>query len=263
MDVNYKAIYYALVYSRQNLQRRKANDGMLEDHHIWPRSLGGSNRAENRVLLTPREHFIAHLLLVKFLEGKEKAKMVFALHMMTRSNPNQNRITTSAQYETVKQLLRSGAVKGQNHPNHGRRMWSNEQRFQISERMTGSKNHRFQEKSWNSGLTKETSAVLKRVGEQRQQAIASGTLVLKGWHQSEDAKQKVSAAQKGNPKSAAHREKISNSLKGRKVSPDVVEKTASVLRGSKQMTTVCPKCGKIGAVSAMKRWHFNACRVPG
>ena len=44
---------------------------------------------------------------------------------------------------------------------------------------------------------------------------------------------------------------------------DVVEKTASVLRGSKQMTTVCPKCGKIGAVSAMKRWHFNACRVPG
>lgn len=37
----------------------------LEQHHIKPRSMGGSDNANNLVLLTVREHFLAHLLLFK------------------------------------------------------------------------------------------------------------------------------------------------------------------------------------------------------
>ena len=36
-----------------------------EWHHICPTSMGGRDHPENVVLLTPREHFICHLLLFK------------------------------------------------------------------------------------------------------------------------------------------------------------------------------------------------------
>lgn len=37
----------------------------LERHHIIPRSMGGKDDAGNIVLLTPKQHYIAHLLLFK------------------------------------------------------------------------------------------------------------------------------------------------------------------------------------------------------
>lgn len=40
-------------------------DGYYELHHILPRCLGGEDSAENFVLLTAREHYIAHKLLYR------------------------------------------------------------------------------------------------------------------------------------------------------------------------------------------------------
>lgn len=46
-----------------------------ENHHIIPRSLNGSNSSENLVLLTAREHFICHWLLVKiFPKGSDERR---------------------------------------------------------------------------------------------------------------------------------------------------------------------------------------------
>ncbi|XAO54285.1 homing endonuclease [Yersinia phage vB_YenM_P778] len=36
-------------------------------HHINPKSLGGTNDAENLVYLTPKQHFTVHHLLIRFL----------------------------------------------------------------------------------------------------------------------------------------------------------------------------------------------------
>ncbi len=44
---------------------KKVLDGYFEKHHILPKSLGGGDEPYNLVLLTAREHFIAHLLLWK------------------------------------------------------------------------------------------------------------------------------------------------------------------------------------------------------
>lgn len=49
---------------------RSASDCGFERHHIVPRALGGSNAKDNIVPLTPREHFVAHLLLAKIHGGK-------------------------------------------------------------------------------------------------------------------------------------------------------------------------------------------------
>lgn len=64
--MDYLKIYNDLVYSRQTRGLNKKNLNFnSERHHIIPRCIGGTNDKNNLVLLTPREHYIAHLLLVK------------------------------------------------------------------------------------------------------------------------------------------------------------------------------------------------------
>jgi hypothetical protein len=74
----YTKWYYTIINSAKDNIR----DGYLEKHHILPTSLGGKNIVDNLVALSPREHYICHLLLTKMTEGQAKYKMAFALSMM-------------------------------------------------------------------------------------------------------------------------------------------------------------------------------------
>jgi hypothetical protein len=55
----------------KTLNRFKGDGNYYEEHHIIPKSLGGSNDKDNLVLLTAREHFLAHYLLYKFNKCSE------------------------------------------------------------------------------------------------------------------------------------------------------------------------------------------------
>lgn len=78
IENKYSKIYYSLIKKAQTENRSKKN-GYYESHHIIPKSLGGSNQKVNLVLLSAREHFIAHLLLVRCVEKKSVYKMTSAL----------------------------------------------------------------------------------------------------------------------------------------------------------------------------------------
>jgi hypothetical protein len=88
----YARWYFELTGSRQELPRTKG-DEYYEAHHIHPKCLGGKNTKVNLVLFTPREHFIAHLLLTKMLDGDAKRKMHFAFHSMRRGTKTMPRHT--------------------------------------------------------------------------------------------------------------------------------------------------------------------------
>jgi hypothetical protein len=62
--MNYLKVYTQLIESAKSKNRSKKT-GYYESHHIVPKCMGGSDDSHNLVLLTPREHFIAHLLLYK------------------------------------------------------------------------------------------------------------------------------------------------------------------------------------------------------
>lgn len=70
--------------------------GYQEKHHIIPKSLGGSNSKDNIVALTPKEHFIIHILLCKFTVGKSRLKMLNALHAMMFFTTKQRGYKTSS-----------------------------------------------------------------------------------------------------------------------------------------------------------------------
>lgn len=82
---------------------RTQSGNYFENHHILPKSLGGSNDKSNLVMLTPREHFICHWLLVKMYNKgtNERMKMLFAFWRM-RGNPNNRRYVNSRAYEKLR-----------------------------------------------------------------------------------------------------------------------------------------------------------------
>ena len=90
--MNYHRIYNELIENaKQRNWTRKTAPEYVEKHHIIPRSLGGSDFADNLVFLTYQEHFLGHWLLYKLSSGTNKAKMANAWFRMCQSNEFQIR----------------------------------------------------------------------------------------------------------------------------------------------------------------------------
>lgn len=80
-----------------------------ENHHIIPRSMGGSNEKENIIKLTPKEHYICHLCLTKFTKNQDYYKMLCAINAMSmktiKTNFNYNsRLYQILQEKRIKEL---------------------------------------------------------------------------------------------------------------------------------------------------------------
>lgn len=75
--MNYNRIYNELIERSRNENRQKGCGIYYENHHIIPKCLGGEDTSENLVLLTAREHFIAHWLLTKIYPSEPKIIFAF------------------------------------------------------------------------------------------------------------------------------------------------------------------------------------------
>jgi len=83
----YSKWYFNIIKKAQDRNWNKNNFIYLENHHIIPRSLNGSNDKNNLVYLTAKEHYICHILLVKCVYKEYQSKMIFAfMSMSNRKN---------------------------------------------------------------------------------------------------------------------------------------------------------------------------------
>jgi hypothetical protein len=89
----YSVWYFNIINNAKTRNWTKKNSNIyVENHHIVPKSFGGSDDESNLVLLTAKEHYICHLLLIRFTSGDFKSKMLFALKCMSnRSHKNMYR----------------------------------------------------------------------------------------------------------------------------------------------------------------------------
>jgi hypothetical protein len=106
--MEYNIIYNNLIESRQHRPKERAKG--FELHHITPKSIGGTDSTDNLVSLTPKEHFIAHRLLVKIHTSDNATKMALALHRMATGQHKANYNITSRTYDYLRKL-RSNAYK--------------------------------------------------------------------------------------------------------------------------------------------------------
>jgi hypothetical protein len=118
--MKYERWYNSIV---ENAKKRNWNkndsEHYLEAHHVVPRCFGGSNTKDNIILLTAREHFICHLLLVKIhTQPDEKVKMIYALYRMCGIINDDRKVMSSRWFESVRRMMSLGC-SGKNHPQYG------------------------------------------------------------------------------------------------------------------------------------------------
>lgn len=124
--MNYKKIYNSIIDRARN---RDAPLCYCERHHVVPKSHGGGDEPSNLVILTAREHFIAHWLLKNIHKDKS---MTYAFFCMTKPVGNGVSRYTSHSFKYAKESMarwlsenRSGkdhplyGVKGRDNPNFG------------------------------------------------------------------------------------------------------------------------------------------------
>lgn len=182
----YHKWYFNIIYSAK--LRVNHSSRYTENHHIIPRSLGGDNSNENLVRLTPKEHYVCHMLLPKFTEGIARSKMIRAAWMIaTMGNKNQKRIkVNSLTYCRLKEeWLKVSANKGP--------------------------------------MSEETKQKLRKSKTDDHKAKISAARKGKtyGYTHSEETKRKISESQKGRPgrkRTDIEKIKQSEAIRGRKYS---------------------------------------------
>jgi len=109
----------------------KNNTKYFEKHHIIPICLGGTNDNSNLILLTNREHYIAHWMLTK-IYPKEKG-LIYALWKMTCCNGNI--LKSSIVYNNMRSNY-INRISGKNSPMFGIPK-TQEHKDKISKTLTG------------------------------------------------------------------------------------------------------------------------------
>jgi len=141
--MDYKKIYDDLMQSRLSIKKdryaQKKQGAYFEGHHIIPKSKGGTGTStrglnhHNIVLLTAREHFLAHWLLWRIHRDRSSA---LAFHKMMSTNNHQNRTKSSRGYEEAR-LAFSETNKGNQYGKGKTRTRSDEEKRRQSEVMKG------------------------------------------------------------------------------------------------------------------------------
>lgn len=245
--MNYQRVYDQIIDRAKN----RILEGYLEEHHIIPKCLGGSNDKNNLVKLTAREHFICHFLLINMYPNETKLQYAFWLMCNIKNSHQSDRyIPSSRLYEYGKQL-HSNNMKRRKGIKQGPR--SQETREKISNSKKGKSVPKTQE--WKDNRSK----AMKK-------AYEDGTRVSnKGKQMPEWFGARISRSKKGMvgtnlgiPMKEEQKQKISQTLKGHIVSDDTRSKISQTLRNRPEVT--CPHCKKTSRGSAFSFYHFDKCK---
>jgi hypothetical protein len=113
--MDYQKVYNTLVRRGQN----RILEGYSEKHHIIPRCIGGNDEETNLVSLTPEEHYLCHLLLVKIYPNN--IRLVKAAMFMVSANKDQQR--NNKAYGWLKRQY-SEYMRGPNNPTKLNGIWN-------------------------------------------------------------------------------------------------------------------------------------------
>jgi len=246
-NMNKYTIWYTAITDRA---RTRKLDGYTERHHIIPKSLNGTDDKNNLVDLTAREHFICHWLLTKMHTGEAKAKMIYALNGMKRSNTFAQRYETKITARVYENLKKEFSVVHSNNMK-GREPWN--RGVPITEEQ--------REKNRIAATGKKRSA----------EAIAKTVAKQLGQKRSEETKLKMSLAAKGKskgPMSAEGKLKRSIALVGKskqeghgdRIKATVAAQKAAGTHYTQQPKQTCPHCGIQAGKARYTGFHGDKCK---
>jgi len=176
MNKHYHQRYLKFIESR----RDRNYDGVVESHHILPKSLGGNNSQENLIELSPREHFLAHWMLWKAYSNRQMTLAFWSMRM-NKSKQRSFRISSKV-YQTLKE----------NHSNiQSQRMRENNPMQHESSRQKASETRK--KLNWSPS-------------EDHRNQISKA---LSGKPKTKEHAENISKSNKGKPKSDDHKKNMS------------------------------------------------------
>lgn len=171
--MNYQKIYNNIVGRGQN----RILEGYSEKHHIVPKCMGGTDEVTNLVSLTPEEHYLCHLLLVKI--HPKNIRLVKAAMFMVSSNNNVKR--NNKAYGWLKRQYseymrgpnnpqKINPIKGEQHYAFGKKLspdhFTENGKKVLADKMLGNKNPCAGVKPWKHPRTTDvTLALWKRADD--------------------------------------------------------------------------------------------------
>ena len=224
--MDYKKHYNLLISTRKDINRKKKKNDGYHNHHIIPKSLGGDNSKTNLVLLTPKEHFIAHLLLLMIYKNENNyenyRKMAYAFWNMCGRNKLKTKNSRSYQFAIEASRKLSVWVKR-----------GNEQKFIGSYEL-----EKYLSADWSRGRLPHSSETIESIKNSNSGLIwvTNGSeqttikkidlekYILDGWNVgrtefTEKHKENIKTGLIGRELSASHRKNIGSSLKGKENGP--------------------------------------------
>lgn len=284
LDIYDKLINKALSENRKKRKREHQDFIYYEKHHIIPRCRGGEDKQENYVLLTAKEHFVAHKLLVEIFP--KEYNLVHALWAMCNYK-NKEHVIGAREYNSIKEL-NSKLYSKENNPRYGKchsektkklislkaknRLHSDETKEklrQINLGKTLSKETREKISKASGGVNNAMYGMVgelspnygkprsKETKEKLRQANSGRKL-------SEETKKKISEANKGYKHTEKAKKKIGEASLGRVLSKEAREKIRKASLGNTKLSSIekvkCPHCDKILDIGNAKQWHFDKCK---
>lgn len=231
--MNYQKIHDKIIEKAKSENRKKYNGIYYENHHIIPKSLGGSNKKNNLVLLTAREHFLIHWLLHEIYPENKFLTLAFNLMCVCENNKQKNRYKPSSRIIEYSKIKASIAQKGFKHTQESI------EKIRIS----------------SKGRIPSEEVKKKRVETRRDN---------NGYFFSEERKEKIRESNKKRLCKDETKIKLSKKLKEswrNRLDIDKINRSKKISDSHKNKEKVkCPFCDKIGKGNIMKRYHFDKCK---
>lgn len=157
-----------------------------ESHHIVPKCMGGKNTKENLVLLSAREHYVAHRLLSKMFPTHIGIQRALFNMCTTNTTENRNYIISANEYsyarEMFSKLQSSNMIK---------RWKSEEYRTNVSSKLSASGIN-----AWNDVDKRKNIQNAQRAACNRPEVIERKRLAALKLNESQEYKNKLSIAAK-------------------------------------------------------------------
>lgn len=190
--MKYLKIYDKIIDRAKN----REIDGYTEKHHIVPKCIGGNDKKDNIVSLTPKEHYICHRLLCEIYPDETKLKYAFwrMCNVVNNEYQNRNYSVSANVYSRIKnEISKLMSKKVKNYSKETRKLIGEKISKKLKGRPSGKK----------GTCNPEHSEWMKKNNP------------FKGKSHTNEVKEILSKVN-SKPKSEEHKRKISETLKGNK-----------------------------------------------
>ena len=228
-NTKYERWYTSLIAKARSTRSLYPKTENTEKHHIIPRCVGGTDEESNLARLSIREHYIAHLLLIKMYDGEEKYKLEWALFSLA-GKPSRKIVLTSRQFEKCRSTLHNSMRgKKQSEAHVAKRS-----KLIIGE---GNGMHRSKGKKHPLLGVPMSEETKKKISDAHKRRIEkSGPNPRIGTTLSEETKKKISLAKKGKKMSDQAREKLIKAITGKVRTEETKQKIRDKVSASWEIT---------------------------